>query len=56
VICAMIRLIKVDCEANGASHGLAQLGRVDGRTAMWMQSFPPEIAVAIDSDCSHPDI
>jgi hypothetical protein len=23
---------------------------------MWMQSFPPEIAVAIDSDCSHPDI
>jgi hypothetical protein len=50
------RVMKVSREANCASHGLAQLGRVDGRTAVWLRSFPPEIAAAINSDCTHPVI
>ncbi|KAM0927888.1 hypothetical protein ACQ4PT_002131 [Festuca glaucescens] len=44
---------KISREANGASHGLAQLGRVHGRTAVWLRGFPSEIASAITLDCTH---
>jgi hypothetical protein len=44
------RVIKVSREANCASRSLAQLGRVDGRTTVWMQSFSPHIAAAMNSD------
>jgi ribonuclease HI len=47
-----IGIIKVNREANGASHGLALLGRVHERTAVWLRNSPPEIADAIKTDCT----
>jgi hypothetical protein len=46
-------LCKVSRDANGASHGLAQLGRVNGRTDVWQHCYPPEIAEAIKADCNN---
>ena len=46
---------KVSREANYVSHGLARLGRVEGRTAVWLHDVPTEIAEAMNSDRSHPD-
>jgi hypothetical protein len=47
-----ITLAKVYREANIASHVLAKLGRVGGRTETWFDNFPPEIAEAIAMDCN----
>jgi ribonuclease HI len=46
------RLIKINREANTASHELARLGRVQGRTEMWLGESPPEIADVIVKDCN----
>jgi hypothetical protein len=46
------RCVKIDRTANSASHGLAQLGRIQARTQVWAGQFPEEIAEAIASDCN----
>jgi hypothetical protein len=47
-----ITLAEVYREANIASHALAKLGRVGGRTETWFENLPPEIGKAIDMDCN----
>jgi ribonuclease HI len=46
------RLVKIGREANLASHELAKLARVHGRTNVWLGISPPEIADVIASDCN----
>jgi ribonuclease HI len=50
----VIGLCKVSREANGASHSLASLGRVHERTSVWLQNYPPDVALAIQADCIPP--
>ena len=49
-----ITIVKVSRDANAASHGLAFLGRVQGRTGLWLQDYPPDIAVTIIDECTLP--
>jgi ribonuclease HI len=46
------KLVKIGREANVASHELAKLARVHGRTNVWLSVPPPEIAGVIASDCN----
>jgi ribonuclease HI len=46
-----IGINKINRDANQASHGLAALGRIHERTAVWLRDSPPEIAEAIMADC-----
>jgi hypothetical protein len=46
------RLVKISREINIVSHELAKLGRVQGRTQVWLSDFPPEIATVLDRDCN----
>ncbi|CAM0908755.1 unnamed protein product [Alopecurus aequalis] len=48
-----IVLTKVSREANCVSHGLARMGRVEGRSAVWLQNVPSDIAEAMNTDCSY---
>ena len=48
-----IQVAQISRDANKASHELARLGRVQGRTAVWLRNYPPEIAEAICADCTH---
>ena len=45
-----IQLFSISRDANGASHELARMGRVQNRTESWLRSFPQEIAKALDFD------
>jgi ribonuclease HI len=45
---------KVSREANTASHELAKVGRVQGRTELWLSNVPQTVAVAIANDCNPP--
>jgi hypothetical protein len=49
-----ISVTKVGRDANGASHRLAALGRIQERTEVWFQDFPPDIAAALLADCTGP--
>jgi ribonuclease HI len=44
------KLVKIGRETNVASHELAKLARVHGRTNVWLGVSPPEIAGVIASD------
>jgi hypothetical protein len=44
------RLVKISREINTVSHELAKLGRVQGRTQVWLSDFPPKIATVLDRD------
>ncbi|XP_071683470.1 uncharacterized protein [Lolium perenne] len=46
------RLAKISRDANMVSHGLAQLGKVHGRTQVWLHESPSEVTEAITSDCN----
>lgn len=48
-----IQVVQISRDANKASHELARLGRVQGRTAVWLRNHPPEIADAIYADYTH---
>jgi hypothetical protein len=47
-----IRVVKIYCEANCASHELAKLGRVHGTTRKWLRESPQEIAEVLSHDCN----
>jgi hypothetical protein len=47
---------KVSRELNCVSHGLAKLGRVHGRTELWLSNYPQEVADAVHHDCNSPSI
>jgi ribonuclease HI len=47
-----IKIAKISRDVNVASHELAKLGRVHGRTEVWFSSHPPEIAEALSNDCN----
>jgi hypothetical protein len=47
---------KVSRELNCVSHGLAKLGRVHGRTELWLSNYPQEVADAVHHDCNSPFI
>jgi hypothetical protein len=49
-------LAKIHRDANQASHELAKVGRVQGRTETWVQNMPPEVAKAVLLDCNPPHI
>jgi ribonuclease HI len=46
------RLVKINRVANRASHELAQLARVQGRTNVWIRESPPEIDAVLNTDCN----
>jgi hypothetical protein len=46
------KLRRISREANSASHELARLGRVQGRTKVWLRECPPEVSEAIANDCN----
>jgi hypothetical protein len=46
------KLVKISRDANTASHVLAQLGRVQGKTEMSLGAPLPEIADIIVTDCN----
>ncbi|XBI58594.1 hypothetical protein VPH35_039806 [Triticum aestivum] len=46
-----VSIVKISREANFVSHGLAQLGREQVKTAVWLRNFPQEIAIAMNTDC-----
>jgi ribonuclease HI len=46
------RLVKISRDINHVSHELAKLGRVQGRTQVWLCDFPPEIATVLARDCT----
>jgi hypothetical protein len=47
-----IQLVKINRYANNASHELAKIGKVQGRTEFWLGDFPAEIAATILYDCN----
>jgi ribonuclease HI len=47
-----IPIAKILHEANCASHELAKIGRVEGRTETWFDSFPSDNAMAVAVDCN----
>jgi hypothetical protein len=47
-----IPIAKILREANCASHELAKIGRVEGRTETWLDSFPSDFAMAVAVDCN----
>jgi ribonuclease HI len=47
ILCA-----KIGRETNSVAHGLAQLGRINGRTDVWLRDYPPDIHEAITNDCN----
>ncbi|KAM0898194.1 hypothetical protein ACQ4PT_022084 [Festuca glaucescens] len=49
-----IAITKVSREVNCASHTLATLGKMQDRTEVWLQNYPPEIADAVMADCNIP--
>ncbi|KAM0833878.1 hypothetical protein ACQ4PT_063983 [Festuca glaucescens] len=49
-----IVVTKVSREANHVSHCLAALGKVQERTEVWFQNYPPHIAEAILANCNTP--
>jgi hypothetical protein len=49
-------VVKVSRELNSVSHGLAKLGRVQGRTKFWLSNYPQEVAEAVHHDCNSPFI
>jgi ribonuclease HI len=44
-------IAKIGREENKASHELAQIGRVQGRTEVWLGSFPNELSATVAEDC-----
>ena len=46
-----VSIVKISREANSMSHGLAQLGREQVKTAVWLRNFPQKIAIAMNTDC-----
>jgi hypothetical protein len=46
-------LVKINREANVASHELAKLARVQGVTHFWLGESPPEITTVLAADCIH---
>jgi hypothetical protein len=46
------KLRRISREANSASHELPRLGRVQGRTKVWLRERPPELSEAIANDCN----
>jgi hypothetical protein len=45
-------LVKINREANNASHELAKLARTQGRNEAWIGVCPPDISVVIEHDCN----
>jgi hypothetical protein len=45
-------IVKIGREENRASHELAQLGRVQSRTEVWLGSFPSELSATLAEDCN----
>jgi hypothetical protein len=43
-------VLSINRQANGVSHELAKLGRVQGRTEFWVQNFPREVSNAVILD------
>ena len=48
-----IQVAQISRDANKASHELATLGRVQGRTTVCLRNYPPEIVEAICANCTH---
>jgi ribonuclease HI len=46
------KLVWINREANMVSHELAKLGRVHGRTMVWLGETPSEICDALSVDCN----
>ena len=49
-----IKIASISRDANGASHELAKMGRVQRRTEVWLQSFPQEISTSLEADDTTP--
>jgi ribonuclease HI len=47
---------RISRDANSASHELAKLGRVQGRSQLWLHACPPELAETIAKDCNIPSV
>jgi hypothetical protein len=45
-------IVKIGREENRASHELAQLGRVQSRTEVWLGNFPSELSATLAEDCN----
>jgi hypothetical protein len=45
-------IAKIGREENKASHELAQMGRVQGRTEVWLGNFPSELSATLAEDCN----
>jgi ribonuclease HI len=45
-------LVKINREANNASHELAKLARTQGRNEAWIGVCPPDISVVTKHDCN----
>jgi hypothetical protein len=46
------RITKISRDANGPSHELARLARVNEHSEMWLGDYPPDIAEALARDCN----
>jgi hypothetical protein len=49
-------LVKINREINSVSHELAKIGRVQGRTQVWLSDYPLEIAAALARDCKNVNV
>jgi hypothetical protein len=48
-----VRVLKISRVLNQASHELAKLGRIQGRTELWMSTAaPPEITTVLQNNCN----
>jgi hypothetical protein len=46
------KLVKISRYANCASHELAKLARLQGRTMFWLQDLPMEVASVVSTGCN----
>jgi hypothetical protein len=49
-----ISVVKINREANMASHELAKIGMVSHKSDVWFVNFPPAVCRALDHDCNPP--